>query len=517
MIFKHIDSSWYTDNTSFVNGYILHDNMHYIGKQLIDVFKKNILSKNLEKFLNSITGKFAAVIQINGNTYIISDIIKSYGLYYKIKNGELLISDEISQLFDENTEIDKSSEIELRKLGYISNSQTLYCNIYQTEASSFIKYSFNEISFKHYANFYISQTVKNLSFEQILERFESIYIEVFKRCIKYLDNKQVVIPLSDGLDSRIILYFLKKLDYKNIITFTYGDKDSKSVSISKEISEIYNVKWFMVDYSKKEMGKLFNNDYKNLSGYYGYGICVPIIQDWYAINWLLKNNIIDKNSVIIPGHAFTSVYEFSIDNSVKNDLTISKLSQSIFKKNYVYSTHLVSKDSYFLSKIESKLKLILLENQKSNSEINYINLLLYYLLIERQSKLIANSIKTYKYYEIDYYLPLYDKEIIDFWLSLDYSLTLDRCLYKKIVDHLTKDFQNVSSSNTHTNRYRFLKERFKRLHMIYSSFKRRINFEMHLDYYMTSYKFIFQLILGHYKYVDMWIDYYLKYSKNALK
>ena len=58
-----------------------------------------------------------------------------------------------------------------------------------------------------------------------------------QRLIKYAKGKQIVVPLSGGFDSRLVLTALAEARYPHLLAFTYGRHHSGEVKMSEKISE----------------------------------------------------------------------------------------------------------------------------------------------------------------------------------------------------------------------------------------------------------------------------------------
>jgi asparagine synthase (glutamine-hydrolysing) len=62
-----------------------------------------------------------------------------------------------------------------------------------------------------------------------------------------------VVPLSGGLDSRIIVAMLKRLGVEDVICFTYGKKGNREAEISRQVAEALGYRWYFVEYTKEKL------------------------------------------------------------------------------------------------------------------------------------------------------------------------------------------------------------------------------------------------------------------------
>lgn len=102
--------------------------------------------------------------------------------------------------------------------------------------------------------------------------------------LRRIGNREIVVPLSGGLDSRTIVYYLKKLGCKNVICLSYGRKSSFEVKISKQVAERLGYKWILCEYTAQKWKDLYSSaDYNNFLLFSGHGSEIGCIQ---ALAWL---------------------------------------------------------------------------------------------------------------------------------------------------------------------------------------------------------------------------------------
>ena len=63
------------------------------------------------------------------------------------------------------------------------------------------------------------------------------------------DHHQIVVPLSGGYDSRLVLAGLVAAGYRDLVTFTYGQPGSGEVRVSQRTAAALGVPWHGVAYT----------------------------------------------------------------------------------------------------------------------------------------------------------------------------------------------------------------------------------------------------------------------------
>ena len=116
--------------------------------------------------------------------------------------------------------------------------------------------------------------------------------------------RQVIVPLSGGYDSRLIIAMLYRLNYKNIICYTIGDENSEEVEIAKAVAKSLGFKHYCIDNTlmatKCDLSKMLNfwtivSMSDNYVTKYGRSI--------FSVKWLKENGIAESDAVFVPGHS----------------------------------------------------------------------------------------------------------------------------------------------------------------------------------------------------------------------
>ena len=338
-----------------------------------------------------------------------------------------------------------------------------------------------------------------------------------KKMIKYLDGRTAVVPLSGGNDSRLIVYYLKKNNYDKIITYTYGSANNSEVETSKKVAEYLNIDWHFIEYKNKSMQNKFNNKdtYKKMADYCGRGFSIPIMQEWEAISILDEIQIINKKScVLVPGYSGDFIVGSHITDYLYSNkkLSYKKLLNHIYDNQYAYSNVLFEK-SYIKEKLEKNI------NKNSyDSEINRSkNIEIYedFDFEERQVKYITNAIRTYDYIGYEWYLPFWDKDLVNFCLTLPFEKKYKIDLFKKFTMTTYKDLMEYAPIFKTVNAKKINRpfKMVKKVYRIYEIYKNGfLNFYGYL-YFRTYIKYFLKTKSYHYN--KIFAQYYIDYIKEG--
>ena len=135
------------------------------------------------------------------------------------------------------------------------------------------------------------------------KKLSIITLEIFEKLINKHQNKTIVIPLSGGYDSRLIISALYHLNAKNIVCYSYGKKNNFEAKVAKSIADKLNYPWFFVELSNKLQRINFNSEiYKIYTKYSDTLAAWSYVQDFFAVNKLLSKKIIPRDAVIVNGN-----------------------------------------------------------------------------------------------------------------------------------------------------------------------------------------------------------------------
>jgi asparagine synthase (glutamine-hydrolysing) len=431
--------SWKKYQNSFVVGYAFIENKLLTESEISEECINAIQQNNLSDFLKSLNGSFAAIIYNKGIVYLIVDRLRSYPLLYSKRDNDYCISDSADGLVDavQSQQIHNDSVAELLALGYMSNNKTLFECTYTVEAGNFVTIQdtvctvhvyYNHIHLKHMDND-----------DKIVDRSEIIIKNAFARVFKTIGNRQVVIPLSGGYDSRLVACMCKEFGLKNVVCFTYGCKDSWEVEMSHHVAEKLEFKWFFVEYTaeiweKTVSSKLFL-EFEKFAGNFN---AVPHIQDLPAIQFLVENKIIEPDAVVIPGHSGdllggSHLPEFSIKLPLysliyRNYYRLNSL-RNHYRKRMLTGLYQTVGGMPIWEDIEGNM------NTFNNWGIKY-----------RQGNFIVNSVRVYEFFCLEWRIPLWDNEFAEYWNSISWekkqgSKLFQQFLFEKYFIRLNVDLQ----------------------------------------------------------------------------
>ena len=382
-------------------------------KEIIKHLNLNNLSLEvpLVAELKNTSGLFSLILRTGNEFILASDIIRSYPVFYGFHQNRLFVTDHLEEFQKENgpIEIDNDKLEEFFASGLVYGNRTVYKNVYGLQAGEIVSIRSNDISSERYFKF--KPAKKPVYYENLTEftkDFDKIFLSAFSRMIEQTPHvNRWVIPLSGGHDSRLVVNYLHRLGVKNVICFSYGTPDNEQSRVSKQVADAIGYEWHFVEYTEQKWQALRDSGlFDEYLTFAFNGVSTPHLQDFLAVYELRAKGKIGDGDIFLPGHTVVTV-------SVFNEDTL-KLKTEEEALQYVYSKIRRMTD---LSRALPPIY-IALQNMYFESKTSPENFMAFCDWQERQAKFITNSIKTYDFFGFESRQPMWDKEIVDFWLRI---------------------------------------------------------------------------------------------------
>lgn len=446
-------------------------------------------ANSLESFAEALTtlnGFYALVQQQSGKLLAAVDHIRSIPLFYGQCEGTVFLSDEAEwvrqQVGDEA--MDDLARQEFQLAGYVTGPDTLFPNVKQLQAGECLLVTEQagtpKIETRRYYRFLHTEPCE---YDEALlkQGLDETAVASIQRLIDYANGRQIVVPLSGGYDSRLIVTLLKRLGYENILTFTYGVPGNKESQYSKQVAETLGLRWHFVEYSNELWRNAWQSDARWQYQKWGSGWCsVAHVQDWLAVKIMKENGSIDSDAVFVPGHSGDFVAGSHIPDAAftGEPLDLEDVCRALFQGHYKLApvNSFSSQEQEWLGRIKGKT-----EAGKVEHAWQYADTYEKWDWQERQAKFICNSVRVYEFFDYDWWLPLWDKEFVRFWQYVPLELRKAREWYIEYVKRTyvsqtvvkNKELDNASDSLISEIKKYFLNVPFAK--EIYSYIKPRIS------------------------------------------
>jgi asparagine synthase (glutamine-hydrolysing) len=418
------------------------------GKALFSFFKgaEQPGIEEVGRFLARLDGHFGFVVELPNRVFAGTDKIRSYPVFYACQGERFGVSNSARAVRDSFRflDFDPLSVLEFQMAGYVSGPDTLLEGLKQLQAAEVLVWDKkeNRLSRERYFLFY-SALEKETSLSRGIERLDTLTEEVFRKAVESLNGRPAMIPLSGGLDSRLVACMLKLLKYDNVLCYSYGLEGNWESRASREIAERLGVRWIFVPYDRKRYRSMYRDPDTAAYFRFGDGLSVlPFIQDRLCLLEMIEKGLVPSEGVFINGNSGDFSTGGHIPAVVMDHASGSweRLFQGIVGKHY--SLWESRKTQENLSKISAKVRSTIQdlsgEDPDTATSESLASLYEAWEWQERQSKYVVNGQRVYDYLGYSWLLPHWDDLYLDFWSRVSPELKFGQELYKAYLE--AKDF-----------------------------------------------------------------------------
>jgi asparagine synthase (glutamine-hydrolysing) len=423
--------------TCWLKGTFFYENTLLQGADVVRLFSSAIEDsqidhESLKALLLALSGNFALALETPRYIFCTVDRVRSIPLFYAVSGDEVIFSDDANHLRDRlNPPFNEENGAEFLVTGYVTGPDTLFDGISQLQVGEYLVYDKRDgtLATHFYHRFWHGNFFSD-SGENLLDRLDEIFVRIFQRLIASTKGRQIVVPLSGGLDSRIIVAMLKRLGVEDVICFTYGKKGNREAEISRRVAEALGYQWYFVEYTEEKWYDCYHSDeMQRYMKYSGNLASIPHIQDFLAVKELKEEGMICENAVFVPGHSGDMLAGSWIpkDYNQLQAYTFEKFLGESLKKHYsLWKWDATELGPLFEGRIRKCVGDVSVhDNESCANAVELFN------FDERQAKFIVNSVRVYEFSGFQWRIPLWDAELIDFFLRVPLLLRLKQVLYRE--------------------------------------------------------------------------------------
>lgn len=265
-------------------------------------------------------------------------------------------------------------------------------------------------------------------------------LKIIDKTLKSLDGRPLVVPLSAGNDSRLIVSAAKHLGYRDVRCFTYGRTGNFEVETSRAIAERLGYPWRFVPSTVSKLRRYFTGE--SYAAYLDYADCctaVPFVQDMWPIEILKSEGFIPLEAVFANGNTGDYISGLHIVPSMRtprDDLDEVVRWQRVL--DALYDKHFALWQSLRNDSNRKTIKKALIRSMQQvgaslgSPEMDY-GLYEGSEFLDRQCKYVITGQKIYEFLGHEWRLPLWDRDYLDFWEGVPLEDKVGQSLYTQML------------------------------------------------------------------------------------
>jgi hypothetical protein len=370
------------------------------GVDEINLFIDSLQETNVSDVLWNFEGQYVTCISFSNNSYIFCDRLGMEPYYYEIVAHKVLVYDQIldGRAFTLNQKAARNFLI----FRYVPSGQTLFEGIQQIMPGEIIHIDHQTGQVNHLVvNIFPPVEQSQMEIADARKQFHTLFRQsIEKRVARLSATEPILLPLSGGYDSRLILAFLLEIVPANrIIAYTFGQKGTYDFKIGKKIAKIFGIRHFefplgIDDYSHGDL----KNACIDCNGQIAYTLEAPV---------RVFDNILQHGNVILSGN---------LGNEVMGDRSHPVENATLTNREDIFLLESICKDRKIIDKVLDK-QIINDSFYFHNDEKSTLTLTDRWIYVNPNTK-YTNYCVYKKRSHIDYISPFADFQVFNFMYSL---------------------------------------------------------------------------------------------------
>lgn len=390
-----------------------------LGRHLLAAHRHGRLADTVR----DLNGSFAFVIGQPDRPEVAGvDRLRSIPLFYTwAPDGRVRVGPDAAALRSGPVTPDLADAACFLRCGYTFGPHTLHPEIQQVQAGSYVSLGqFGTIVEERYHRHVrcLRSDIHAGRSERTNEALDRLSSEVGRRMVQVLDGRQALVPLSGGYDSRYVVSMLAEQGYPDVQLVTYGTPDGIEARIARKVADAFGYPWTFVDYTASGLadhvrGEAFARYWRTAGN-----LCtLPHVQEPYALAELQRRGLIDRDAVAVPGFCGDFLGGSYLPSEVVAGRVDELLSGGL-------AEHLIARVLYLRNRLEPRQWAGLrqrLSSSLSHSEVcphtlsEFVAEANAWVAEHRVARYVINALRAYETAGIDWYLPLWDTELVDCW------------------------------------------------------------------------------------------------------
>ena len=429
-----VETTYIWKKRKFKTGFIYYTGSKDLIEKLEKLLNESFKLNKIKKFLLINNRNSSVIIQTGSSFLAFTSFSRDHPIFFRIYKSKLLISNSIKKIIRKSESYNNDSLLEFALSGYCLGNKTLINGIHSIGPANIIWGDSNSLNISKYFSYHKTLSKNNKkSFKDYFYTINNIIDDSINYIIENSNDKTIYVPLSGGLDSRLIIAKFHEKKYKNIKSFSYGLKNNSDALIAKKVADHLDVKWDYIWFDKAKFRKLYFSEFKKkYDNFSDHLSCIPNYAEIFFLNSLKEKKYFSKNPILVNGQSgdFNTglhIPKILFDQDRKDkDKNLFWVLEAIRKKHFCLwlQDDLKLNNFKINEKIKNSLDVELLEYPLSDIYENWE-------YRERQSKFVVNGQRAYEFLNFDWFLPLWDSEFVKFWTTVPLELRYKQNLYKR--------------------------------------------------------------------------------------
>ena len=398
--------------------------------------KEFLGADRLTEVLSRMNTPFAAILAGPPGIVAVVDHNRSFPIFYAANDGSSAIGGDARTVAEVGgtLEVYQEAALEAALTGYVTGKDTLLRGLYQLLAGTYLTWPVRErIPIVHRYFRYVPLTPIATSEADLVDALAVATDQAVSRMVDDAAGRPIWVPLSGGLDSRLIAAKLREIDYPRVQTFSYGLPGNTEAQLAELVAQRLGLPWLFVPCRRGEMRTFFNSEERRTYWRFADGMSsVPSPQDFDVMLRLVRDGLIENDAVLVNGQTgdFTSGGHLKID-ILEADRSFEEIADYLIDKHFDLWRSL--KTPAVRRMLHNRIaRSVSFEGAMTDPRPGeeMAALCEFWEHQERQAKYVINQQRAYEFLDVDWLLPLWDMHLVNFWRGVPVPYKLQQVLYK---------------------------------------------------------------------------------------
>lgn len=395
--------------------------------------------------LAGLHGHFALVVDGPGFFLAAVDRNRSIPLFYSLSPEGPRVSNDPRRLLPsgERPRVSPDALRQIRMAGYTTGRKTAIEGVFQLLPGELLVWAGAEGGTRRERYYrYLPAPRPDRTRGELLTELARVTDEVFEGVVERAAGRPIWIPLSGGLDSRLVLCKLHEMGYPSLHTYSYGARGNHEARIARSVAERLGVPWEFVHLRAAEYRRFFWSSARREFWRAADGLAsVPALQDAPCLRLRTQRGDIPADAVVINGQSGDYITGGHVPAALlSSDADEKAVVEAIIRKHFTLRTDLATPDVMEGVKLDLRDQLAEIRGAYAEPP-SAAALYEAWEWQERQAKYVVNGVRMYDYAGLDWLMPLWHGHYMRFWESVPYQDKLRQGLYQ---DYLNRwDYEGL--------------------------------------------------------------------------
>lgn len=382
--------------------------------------------RRLSDFLLGLDGHFAFAARGAGWALAVVDRVRSIPVAFAESKDGAIIDDQAERLRSRLglDDIDSDAALALAMSGYTIDIATLYKGIEQLGPGEFVLFRNGEAPRRERYYTYRPWRADKPTYNATKARkaLAETTLSIIDEMMKGIGDRELVVPLSAGRDSRLIVSAAKQLGYENVRTFAYGRRGNHEAAASKAIAERLGYPWRFVATDTEFMRRHYaSEDWRGYNAFADTLQSVPFVQDLPQVQVLKRDGYLPEDAVLCNGNSgdFISGNHVvppmdEIPDGQTPQQRMDRITGTLYSKHFSLWSALRTGDNERRVRDAIGASIIRAGAELGDPQDDF-GIYEYAEFQDRQCKFVITGQRIYEYLGHEWRLPLWDNAYLDFF------------------------------------------------------------------------------------------------------